>query len=734
MTSPSVVKSHTTTLPTVSFQEAGDQNYTVAITNQGMTGDGIDIIHNTFDWQDSSVTNGDGNFAQPGGIFYDPTLSIPANSINIVDNIFTGFTYDGPQPTAPTTGPLWSPAGGVFGGALEFDGVDDFGTFQSNLFDVGTAGTLNLWVNMHDQSQRNQFFEGLNSAGFEFQFRENTGGQFFGSPGRAGNGGGNFAIQDGGAGGTENVWQNLQYTWDFNAPVNPQMHIYIDGVEVAYLSTTFDSDLTQWVSVVSSVNQLITVGRDASASSGRYFDGLMDDVGWFNAALDMTDRDDIRNNGVAFLAADPRLVAHWDFDQSTGSSVIDNKNGIVMTLTTDLAPPVFVAGGQFGGALQFDGVDDFATFRDASFDVGEKGTLNIWVNISDIGKRNNLFEGPGDGGMEFQYRDNGGGQFFGRTQDNGEFVIQDGPVGAGIENTWTNIQYTWDASVGEMRIYLDGVELAYLAGFDQNMTGFDSSNFTETINGLMSVGRDVGSSDRFFEGLMDDIGWYNDVLNQTDRDAIRAAGVGADPRLVAHWNLDDAPGTLIASGDSGTNIDLYIQNDPPGLPIQGFAVIAPLDASILNNVFFDNDSETNQVLLDPSNSVGVDPLFARDHDPLFVPTTSLEEIYTVGLGSPAAFMSTDVAADPATTSPHIGAYQDIPLFGTGDILINGTNADDLIEIVFSDANTAIMTLTTGVGTGSPVVTTPIVLTNITSFTFNRYFPFGLSQESIQARI
>ncbi|WP_298867210.1 LamG-like jellyroll fold domain-containing protein, partial [uncultured Gimesia sp.] len=461
-----------------SFQEAGDQNYTITITNGGMTNDGIDIIHNSFDWQDSATTNGNGIFAQPGGIFFDPALAVPVGTVNITDNIFNGFTYDGPQ---PTTDPLWNPAGGVYGGALEFDGVDDFGLFQDVKFDVGEAGTLSFWVNMDDQGKRNQFFEGPNNGGMEFQYRSNSGGQFFGSPSRNGNSN-NYVIQNGGAGGTEGIWQNIQYTWDFNAVGNPQMHLFIDGTEIGYLNTTFDSDLTQWLSTVSTVNELMNVARDPG--SGRFFDGLMDDVGWFNQALNTTDLATIRGaGGVANLSADARLVAHWDFDQSSGNIAIDNKNGIEMFISTNgivpFGPEFQTTAGQFGGALQFDGIDDFATFQDASFDVGKKGTLNFWVQMDDTGRRNQFFEGPDNGGLEFQYRSNGGGQFYGRTQDGADFTIQQGGH-SGVQGVWTNIQYTWDADTGQMRIYLDGVEQSYLSSFDENLAGFDSTHFTDT--------------------------------------------------------------------------------------------------------------------------------------------------------------------------------------------------------------------------------------------------------------
>ncbi|QDV49759.1 golvesin C-terminal-like domain-containing protein [Gimesia fumaroli] len=706
------------------FQEQGDQNYTVTITNQGMTADGVDIIHNTFDWQDSATINGVGNFAQSGGIYFDPNLTVPPGSVNITDNIFNGFTYDGPQ---PTNDPLWNPAGGVFGGALEFDGVDDFGLFQDPAFDVGAAGTLNFWVNMQDQSRRNQFFEGLDDLGFEFQFRENTGGQFFGSPGRGvNNTGDNVVIQDGSAGGTEGVWQNLQYTWNFNGGVNPEMHIYVDGTEVGYLSTTYDADLSQWVEIISTVNQLVTVGRDASGD--RHFDGLMDDVGWFNAVLNQTDRDNIRMNGVATLSADARLIAHWDFDQGAGNIAVDNKNGIEMYISANgISPlgPEFRPGmGQFGGALEFDGIDDFATFQDPSFDVGAQGTLSFWVNMQDTGKRNQFFEGPGNQGLEFQFRPNSGGQFYGRVANDGDFVIEDGPS-AGVAGTWTNIQYTWDNTTSEMRIYIDGTEVSgYLPGFTPtDLSSFDSMQFIDTINGLMNVGRDPGDSGRYFDGLMDDIAWFDVVLNPAERAEIIGTSVGTsflngDPRLVAYWNLDDAPGTTVATGDGGTNIDLNIQAEPPLPPIEGFGVLAPANATVTYNVFHDNDLNSN-LPLDPTNILG-DPLFAYESDPNYAPTDpdSLAEQFAIGFGSTAAFSSSEHAVDANTMTPHIGAFQDLSLFGAGDIVIDGSGADDLLEITFIDANTATFILTTDVGGMGETVTGPVMLTNITSLTFN----------------
>ncbi len=705
------------------FQEAGDQNYTVTITNRGMTADGIDINHNTFDWQDSSTTNSNGIYAQPGGIYFDPSLAVPANSVNITNNIFNGFSYEGPQPSATT--PAWDPTGGVFGGALEFDGVDDFGLFQSANFDVGESGTLSFWVNMDDQGRRNQFFEGPNNGGMEFQYRTNSGGQFFGSPNRNDGNGNTYIIQNGGAGGTTGVWQNIQYTWDFNGGVNPEMHLYIDGVEVGYLNGTYDSDLAQWTATVSTINEMMNVGRDPGDSS-RFFDGKMDDVGWFDQALGQTDLDTIRTTGVSTLSGDARLVAHWDFDQSSGDIAVDNVSGIQMYLVTDgivpFGPEFQETAGVFGGALEFDGIDDFATFQDASFDVGRKGTLNFWVKMDETGRRNQFFEGPDNGGFEFQYRENSGGQFYGRTQGSGDYTIQAGgqAVNGGV---WTNIQYTWDADSGEMHIYINGAEQPYLSSFDQNLSGFDSTHFTDTVNGLMNVGQDPGSG-RFFDGLMDDIGWFNDVLDSTDRATIMNTGVSSmtgDSRLVAHWNLDDPSGTEIVSGDSGTNITLYLQANPPLPPIEGFGVIAPLNANVTYNAFNGNDLDSN-VTLDSTNTFG-DPLFAYANDPNYIPTDSLATQYVIGFGSSAAYGSSEFAADTDTTIPHIGAFQNLPtvypgIYGSGDIVVYGTGEDDQLVLTLTGENTATFVLTRDFGGPNELVLASVSITDITSITFN----------------
>jgi hypothetical protein len=216
---------------------------------------------------------------------------------------------------------------GQFGGAIDLDGADDYGTFMSALFDVGSSGTLSFWTNMDDTGTRNQFFEGPGDSGMEFQYRSNSSGQFYGRV----NDGGDFVIESGGAGVLHNgIWVNMQYTWDETAD---EMHIYRNGVEVAYLSTSFDENPVGFPPATDTTAGVMNFGFDPG--SGRHVNGRVDDIGFFNAVLDSTDRDNIRTNGVSALSADARLVAHWDLDTTTGNTESDNKNGIVLTINNN---------------------------------------------------------------------------------------------------------------------------------------------------------------------------------------------------------------------------------------------------------------------------------------------------------------------------------------------------------------------------------------------------------------
>jgi len=713
------------------FQEAGDQNYTLTLTNKGLTADGVQIIHNTFDWQDANTTNQVGKYVQAAGVYFDPTLSVTSTTV-IRDNIFSGFQYNGPQPT--DAGPLWHATGGVFGGSLEFDGVNDFGVFQSNSFDVGTRGTLSFWVQMDNTGRRNQFFEGPGDAGFEMQFRTNTGGQVYG---RTTTVGGDFVIRSGAdaarmnsvlPGQTTN-WHNIQYTWDFNASnATGKMHIYIDGVEIGYIAGSTPADLT-WASVVSTVNQLMNVGRDPGDVT-RFFDGQMDDIAWFNSVLTQTQLDAIRTTGVTTGVASQSLtgtlVAHWDFDDAPIDNVfVDNKNGIEMHISTNgIVPfgPTQVTTGLGGtGALNFDGTDDLATFRDQDFDIGDQGTFSIWVNLDTLNKRQELSAG----GIEFQIRNTNDVYFYpGNTGADNTLIWSSTTVPPA--GNWANITYTWDIATHQGHIYVNGTEVAYRATYGSDVTGAWTTPIN-TINQLIYLGTDPANAGRNLDGRIDDVAFFDraltgaEVSNLVSLQAGGATAYAVD--LVAYWDFNAPIVDGVVHGAGGTDIDLYLQALPPDPPIFGYGVVAPAGAVIESNLFYNNDLATNGLApLDPTNRVSnestpnplLDPLFQRSG-------ATLDEYYSFGFGSGAAYYSSEFAADHNTLTPHIGAYQGDPKnYGSNDVLVVGTDDDDLLELEMTGENTGRFRLTRNVTSATPETVGWVELTDVNSFTFEGF--------------
>lgn len=714
------------------FQEAGDQNYTVTLTNKGLTSDGVQIIHNTFDWQDANTTNQVGKYVQAAGVYFDPTLSVTSTTV-IRDNIFNGFQYNGPQPS--DAGPLWHATGGVFGGSLEFDGVNDFGVFQSNSFDVGSKGTLSFWVQMDNVTRRNEFFEGPGDAGFEMQFRTNTGGQVYG---RTTTVGGDFVIRGSNdaarmtsvlPGQTTN-WHNIQYTWDFSASnATGKMHIYVDGIEIGYISGSTPNDLT-WASVVSTVNQLMNVGRDGSGDTTRFFDGQMDDIAWFNSVLTQTQLDSIRTTGVAAgvvsQSLNGNLVAYWDFNSAPVDNVfVDSKNGIEMHISTNgIVPfgPTQVTTGLGGtGALNLDGTDDFATFRDQDFDIGDQGTFSIWVNLDTLNKRQELSAG----GIEFQIRNTNDVYFYPGNNGADNTLIWSSTTVPPAGN-WANITYTWDVATHQGHIYVNGTEVAYRATYGPDVTGA-WINPTNTINQLIYLGTDPANAGRNLDGRIDDVAFFDraltgaEVSNLVSLQAGGATAYSAD--LVAYWDFNAPIVDGVVHGAGGTSIDLYLQALPPDPPIYGYGVVAPAGAVIESNLFYDNDLATNGLApLDPTNRVSnestpnplLDPLFQRSGG-------TLDQYYSFGFGSGAAYYSSEFAADHNTLTPHIGAYQGDPQnYGANDILVVGTDDDDLLELEMTGENTGRFRLTRNVTSANPETVGWVTINDVNSFTFEGF--------------
>jgi len=193
---------------------------------------------------------------------------------------------------------------GRFGEALQFDGSDDY-------VDVGNADnlsitgdfTFSMWVNIsaYPISWQNMLSKLVDDthAEFNFRYKNSTAAQFYFGSGAA------AVICN------WNPSEDLPLdTWTHIAGVRKSktyLKLYFDGVEKRTANITTDAIAT---------DANVTIGRQSNAN-GFFFEGIIDEVAIFNAALEEEDIKDLMNKGLKESinpsAVDPsgKLASTW---------------------------------------------------------------------------------------------------------------------------------------------------------------------------------------------------------------------------------------------------------------------------------------------------------------------------------------------------------------------------------------------------------------------------------------
>jgi hypothetical protein len=169
--------------------------------------------------------------------------------------------------------------------------------------------------------------------------------------------------------GYDYAWTHLAATYDGST-----VRLYVNGEEAASRAAggrLFTSDGP------------LRIGGDSLYAE--WFAGLVDDVRVYDRPLDAAE---IRADAAAPVVSGktaPGLVAAYAFDAGSGSAVADatgqGHDGAI-------AGAGWAAGGHAGGALSFDGVDDWVTVPDSgALDFTSGMTLEAWVRPAALGTR-----------------------------------------------------------------------------------------------------------------------------------------------------------------------------------------------------------------------------------------------------------------------------------------------------------------------------------------------------------
>ena len=234
-------------------------------------------------------------------------------------------------------------------------------------------------------------------------------------------------------------------------------------------------------------------------------------------------------------AASAGLVAAYGFDAGSGSSAADSSgkgNG------GSISGAAWNAGGRYGSALSFDGVNDWVTVPDAStLDLTDGMTLEAWVRPSMLGGWRTVVFKERPGGMVYGlFADQGG------SRPLGQVVIGSERNATGTSalplNAWTHLAATFDGST--TRLFVNGV----LAGSASGAGAMAAST------GVLRIGGNSVWAE-WFAGLIDEVRVYNRALTAAEIQQDMQTRVSGPPPP-ADATPPSAPSGLTASPSIGS--------------------------------------------------------------------------------------------------------------------------------------------------------------------------------------
>ncbi|KAK7241265.1 hypothetical protein SO694_00050040 [Aureococcus anophagefferens] len=233
------------------------------------------------------------------------------------------------------------------GGALSFDGTDDYVEFPSAVTaDIlgSSARTVCLWARLEEWGSGTLFSYDSNDSGGRFSAQtESTSGEF-----KLNGYGSSYDIKNIAVSGSDDGdWHHYCHTYDGTDWV-----VYFDGTVVH----------TETMALNTGSDNSLTLGVRYSGYYTGYFDGSIDEVYVYSSALDETSIQVLYAAVTAAPTVTPlpthvshsTLVAYYSFDDGTAAE--DSDSSLDGTISGATATT-----GQYGvgGALSFDGTDDY---------------------------------------------------------------------------------------------------------------------------------------------------------------------------------------------------------------------------------------------------------------------------------------------------------------------------------------------------------------------------------------
>jgi hypothetical protein len=431
-----------------------------------------------------------------------------SGAIDSSGNGNTGTYYGEASTTAGKFGD-----GGVFDGDNDYVRIDNAENFVSF-----SQGTVSLWYKPDSADLGDRLFN-FNGSGDEIflQISGDTDNLRFSREADYGTTYSvNATIPDVSS---DNSWVHIVAAWDINA--DDTMSLAVNG-SLTKSKVKFE--------LPSAYSGNIYIGD----GNGDDFDGQIDEVRIYNRALSPSEVSKLYQWA-------PGPVAHWKFDEKKGTTAYDSAASTTFSGGNHgtITGATWVIG-RYGGALDFDGDNDYVNLGDLSI-VENLGamTISCWVKNNKTALTSNA---------EFIVQKEGAGadtfELVWRSSENVDFVVDtasgeqkgtytDGiPDGSG--NEWHYITGIYDGT--SINVYVNGIKGDYSEA---------QSGTTNNSSQNMLIGGN-GSYDDDWDGLIDDVRIYNYARTQKqivqDMNAGHPAGGSPAGSEVLYLKFDEGKG------------------------------------------------------------------------------------------------------------------------------------------------------------------------------------------------
>jgi hypothetical protein len=234
------------------------------------------------------------------------------------------------------------------------------------------------------------------------------------------------------------------------------------------------------------------------------------------------------------------LIAHWPLDTDASDSTGNGHNGTVVDGAVNFGQTG--ANANTGTAAAFPDNGHIDVTFDAALN-GESFTVALWANAASTGGFSSPITSRDDApGLlthgYILYNNNAGNwDFWTGDGDPG----WDGLAGSAVTiSTWTHLAITYDAGTDTKTLWIDGVSSATDNVPQSGPTQYALNGTVEMENLHIGAGQDDGLN-FYFDGLIDDVGVWNEALDQATIQSIMANGISSglpDPTLSGPNPLD----------------------------------------------------------------------------------------------------------------------------------------------------------------------------------------------------